>query len=267
MFAQCDEDDIEQIAHRMLDLSHPKKLKLRAAIMELKNSKMNVISDSEGDRLSISPNAPNRINRSRSNGVIGLNPLSISEPSRSTGSISSGCRGRRRRSDSVFITEREKVAMMKMAKFVKELEHRSAAVSVKVEELEREKQRNEELILNEFSELFAVLQERRDELMSTLHAVYHDKLDRFEQHKNELERMVDTVRSTEKDCNELIQSQSVMQYEANLGAIERIERRVVRKSNTAIHRVGPLNVSTRIKVEIDVKETNQVFSYTAYMIL
>merc|ERR1719192_935216 len=99
---------------------------------------------------------------------------------------------------------------MKMTRFIEELEQRSAVVTVKVKELEREKQRNEELILNEFSELFAVLQERKVELMSTLHAVYHDKLDRFEQYKHELQRMVDTVRSTEKECTQLIQSQSVM---------------------------------------------------------
>jgi len=255
VFTECDEDDIEQIAVRMRNLSHPKKLKLRAAIKDLKHSKADSVhfrdevpgfeslDHFEGDRL---PHRPSNVDRSRSNGV--------------TVRSTKKKKDRRKRSDSVFITEREKMAMMKMSRFIEELKEQSAAVSVKVEELEREKERNEQLILEEFSELFAVLKERREELMSTLHSVYHDKLDRFEQHRAELDRMAESVRSTQSDCSQLIQSQSVMEYEANLGAIDVIERRVVRKSNNSIQRIAPLNVCTKITVDIDTKEMNQILS-------
>ncbi len=218
IFAECDDDDIKQIANDH-NLSTPQRLKLRKAIRSLKNNHSN-------------------------------NSLSAIDPM---------YRISKQRSDSVIITEQEKTKMMQMSAYLDNMDECIKIIQHKADLLEEEKKCKEDEICKEFSIMFNILHQRRTQLMKELHFIYQQKKAVFEQSLHAFVQIVENAKTSQKQCSKLILSQSIINYEDNIRGMNEIEKQITNIINSSLHSIGPININTKINVNLKTKDIVQVF--------
>lgn len=162
------------------------------------------------------------------------------------------------RSNSVFITENEKECMINLGSFEKKLSQYMDIIQRKEIELEEEKKAKEKLITDEFATLFETLLQRKDDLINQLHFIYSQKKDKFEQSYAKLKSAKEDTKKTRRQCSELLFKQTGQDLEQNIFEINAIETKIMSMTDRCLQPISPININTKIKVDIKNKDIIQV---------
>ena len=235
LFVEADNDDIKQITTDLC-LTTAQRLKLRKAIRSLKNRNSSRSRSGSGSRSDVMDNDDEqRLSK-------------YQKKSKVNG-----------RSDSIFITEKEKDCMMQLSSFEKKLNEFANIIKRKKIELDEERKIKEKQIEDECILLFTTIYERKKSLLDELDLIYQLKLDKFEQSQSKLENILEDTKKTQKECSKLLLGQTGMDVNQNIFQINAIEKKIMSITDRCLQPISPININTKIKVDIKNKDIIQVF--------